>query len=121
MTENYVAGFIGWPDGEVTIVNCVNRCDIECNGAVAGGLIGIAGNKTSIYNSINSGNILATQYVGGIIGYYISYYKGDEPFNIINTYNSGKNELNKYIDENSTDEIVLSRWKYNEGEYPTFE
>lgn len=143
------------------------------------GLIGIAGNKTSIYNSINSGNILATQYVGGIIGYYISYYKGDEPFNIINTYNSGKiegikqkagiiggnynsqavyniennvylegsatkgiynfldnaetktkeymqsqefvNELNKYIDENSTDEIVLSRWKYNEGEYPTFE
>lgn len=31
------------------------------------------------------------------------------------------NELNKYVDENSTEEIVLSRWKYNEGEYPTFE
>lgn len=92
MTGNYAAGFIRRPNGGVTIVNCINRCDIECNAAVTGGLIGIAGNKTSIYNSINSGNILATQYVGGIIGYYISYYKGDEPFNIINTYNSGKIE-----------------------------
>lgn len=209
-TGNYAAGFIGWPDGGVTIVNCVNRCDIEGN-ASAGGFIGCASNTISIYNSMNSGNILATQYVGGIIGvnlraevniinsanlgdigaetkgeyvggiigYYISYYKGQEPFNIINTYNSGKieginkkagiiggnynsqgvyniennfylegsatkgiynfpdnaetktkeymqsqefvDELNKYVDENSTDDIILSRWKYNEGEYPTYE
>ena len=210
-TGNYAAGFIGWPNGGVTIVNCVNSCDIECNGAAAGGLIGITSYKTSIYNSINLGNILATQYVGGIIGanlraevniinsanlgdigaetkgeyvggiigYYISYYKGQEPFNIINTYNSGKiegikqkagiiggnynsqgvyniennfyleesatkgiynfpdnaetktkeymqsqefvDELNKYVDENPTDDIVLSRWKYKNNDYPTFE
>lgn len=31
------------------------------------------------------------------------------------------NELNKYIDENPIEGITLLKWKYNEGNYPTFE
>lgn len=119
------------------------------------------------------------QYVGGIIGFYVSYWHGTKPFNIKNNYNFGKiegtdrkagiiggnyseqsvyqiennywlegtavkgiynfpdnsqaktkeymqsqefvNELNKYIDENPIEGITLLKWKYNEGNYPTFE
>lgn len=210
-TGAYAAGLVGWPDGKITIENCVNSCNIE-GGSVAGGLIGCAGVNTNIYNSINFGSVLAKQeyaggiigvnfrdevniintanlgnlcsetqgeYVGGIIGFYASYWHGTKPFNIENNYSSGKiegidrkagiiggnwdsqsvyqiennfwlegsaikgiynfpdnsqtktkeymqsqefvNELNKYIDENPIEGITLLKWKYNEGNYPTFE
>lgn len=178
-TGAYAAGLVGWPDGKITIENCVNSCNIE-GGSVAGGLIGCAGVNTNIYNSINFGSVLAKQeYAGGIIGFYASYWHGTKPFNIENNYSSGKiegidrkagiiggnwdsqsvyqiennfwlegsaikgiynfpdnsqtktkeymqsqefvNELNKYVDENPIEGITLLKWKYNEGNYPTFE
>lgn len=182
-SNDFAGGLIGITGNKVSIYNSINLGNILATN-YAGGIIGESlRNETNIINTANWGDIGSTskgKNNAGIIGFYTSYYHGQEKFNVINTYNIGLiegtdrkaaviggnwssqsvykiennfylegcgaikgiynfidnsevktkeymqsqefvDDLNKYIDENEIEGITLLKWKYNEGNYPTFE
>lgn len=139
MQEVYGGNYIG----AGILKNCYNRGEVIGNSP--GGIIGTMYGGNQVANCYNIGkieNIVEGGSSAGIIAamgycpnvdvttlYYLE--KSATSFTGKNKKNPNTkeymqsqefvDELNKYVDENSTEEIVLSRWEYNEGEYPTFE
>ncbi|MFQ7075697.1 MAG: hypothetical protein ACLRQZ_04920 [Clostridia bacterium] len=132
-----VGGIFGDAGYTVSIYNCFNAGHIYSDTSTAG----------SMAAHIDWGGIVSNNYnVGDIEGkdiYAISNHPGTtESKNNFFLEGAGKkgnfssiiektkeymqsqefvNELNKYIDENPIEGIILLKWKYNEGNYPTFE
>jgi len=132
-----VGGIFGDAGYTVSIYNCFNAGHIYSDTSTAG----------SMAAHIDWGGIVSNNYnVGDIEGkdiYAISNHPGTtESKNNFFLEGAGKkenfssiiektkeymqsqefvNELNKYIDENPIEGITLLKWKYKEGNYPTFE
>lgn len=116
-TWNYAGGLIGSSKGgEMT--NCYSSGIVKKGGSQfgeIGGLVGTGDGKIIVNNCYYLESVAPKGIVGAT---------EDKSQAISSEYMQSQefvDELNKYVDENSTEEIVLSRWKYNEGEYPTFE
>lgn len=131
--------------------NSINFGSVLAKQEYAGGIIGFYasywhGTKPfNIENNYSSGKIEGTDRKAGIIGgnwdsqsvYQIEnnfWLEGSAIKGIYNFPDNSQtktkeymqsqefvNELNKYIDENPIEGITLLKWKYNEGNYPTFE
>lgn len=82
--KNYVGGLVA-ECSNAKFDGCVNTGNITATGNYAGGITGkLFG---SIVNSVNTGNVQAQNYVGGICGhFYTTSGNGD---GIVNCYNSG--------------------------------
>ena len=132
-----VGGIFGDAGYTVSIYNCFNAGHIYSRTSTAGGVVADIDWGGVISNSYNIGKIegktiYAISNSPGITKSENNFFlegageKGN--FSSINEkskeYMQSQefvNELNKYIDENPIEGITLLKWKYNEGNYPTFE
>ncbi len=66
--NNYVGGIVGYNSGIVK--NCTNNIEVVSNGNYVGGIVGCMKLQSSIVeNCINYANVVAENYVAGIVGY----------------------------------------------------
>ncbi len=76
-----------------TITQCYNDGEINGNLDTAGGIVGRINNKTKVENCYNTGNIMAKQYVGGIVG----FANENEDNSMNNCYNTGSVTAKSFI------------------------
>lgn len=135
--DGNAGGILGEVGYSVKIYNCFNIGNIYSNKS-AGGI------TASIYWGIVISNNYNIGKIEGKVNYAISNKPGgnDDSQNNFFLEGSGQkgnwdslneknkeymqsqefvDDLNKYIDENQIEGITLLKWKYNEGNYPTFE
>ena len=129
--------------GDSLLKNCYNQGNVE--GTFPGGIVGYVYTSASIANCYNTGkieNIIEGGTSAGIVSngvrfgdlnkdnlYYLEgsatiFERTNKKDPNTKEYMQSQefvNELNKYIDENPIEGITLLKWKYNEGNYPTFE
>ena len=88
---NYVGGIVGYILAG-TVRESYNHAKVVATASHAGGIAGyINGNGSSILitNTYNRGEIIATSYAGGLVGYVYHYYSSDKYSTISYSYSSG--------------------------------
>ncbi|MBO4943079.1 MAG: hypothetical protein J6C95_06590 [Muribaculaceae bacterium] len=81
--KQYSGGIVGRTYDYVLIDRAANEADITTTGTYAGGISSyLGGANTTVSNSYNTGNICATNYIGGIAG---SAYQNSTIENVFNT------------------------------------
>ena len=91
-SHSYIGGIAGCSAG-CSIINCINKGEIDSDGTNVGGITGKCndyGPKADIVNCYNTGTIKGRSFIGGIVGEVGLSATSDYGANIRNCYNKGE-------------------------------